>query len=138
VTFDDAGSAYLGRIAHVSADGLTLTLEADARTSQSGEWRGWDGAAVSVLNGTGVGAWRRVVHSGIDATAHAGEWFNPDNRTWQIDRAFSFSLMEDQVVSITPARSRIIFEQDHFVDGGTLQFYGQVRLTLTLTHLPCC
>jgi hypothetical protein len=127
VTFDDAGSAYLGRIASVSADGTTLTLASDARSSNSGEWLGWDGAAVSVLNGTGRGTWRRVVKSGIDATAHAGEFFNPNNRTWLIDRPFGVSVTEGQVVSITPARSRIIFEHDHFLDGGTLQFYGQAQ-----------
>ena len=127
VTFDDAGSAYLGRVAAVSADGRTLTLTADARSSFSGEWLGWDGAAVSVLNGTGAGTWRRVSHSGIDATAHAGEFSNPNNRTWEIDRPFAVSLTEGQVISITPARSRVIFEQDHFLDGGTLQFYGQAQ-----------
>jgi hypothetical protein len=88
---------------------------------------GWDGAAVSVLNGTGSGTWRRVVHSGIDATANAGEFYNPHNRTWRIDRKFGFSLTKGQVISITPARSRIIFEGDHFLDGGTLQFYGQAQ-----------
>lgn len=127
VTFDDAGSAYLGRVAAVSADGRTLTLAADARSSLSGEWLGWDGAAVSVLNGTGAGTWRRVSHSGIDATAHPGEFSNPENRTWEIDRPFAVSLTEGQVISITPARSRVIFEQDHFQDGGTLQFYGQAQ-----------
>jgi hypothetical protein len=55
VTFDDAGSAYLGTVAVVSEDGRVLTLAADARSSVSGEWLGWDGAAVSVLNGTGAG-----------------------------------------------------------------------------------
>ena len=127
VTFDDAGSAYLGRVAAVSKDGLTLTLAADARSSYSGEWRGWDGAAVSVLNGTGAGTWRRVTHSGIDASGAAGEFTNPNNRTWRIDRPFAVSVTEGQVVSITPARSRIIFEKDHFLDGGTLQFYGQAQ-----------
>ena len=127
VTFDDAGAAYLGRVAAVSVDGRTLTLAADARSSFSGEWLGWDGAAVSVLNGTGAGTWRRVSHSGIDATAHAGEFTNPKNRTWEIDRPFAVSLTEGQVISITPARSRVIFENDHFLDGGTLQFYGQAQ-----------
>ena len=126
-TFDDAGAAYLGRIARVSTDGLTLTLASDARSSYSGEWLGWDGAAVSVLNGTGAGTWRRVVQSGIDATAAAGEFRNPNNRTWRIDRPFAVSLTQGQVISITPARSRIIFEHDHFLDGGTLQFYGQAQ-----------
>jgi hypothetical protein len=32
VTFDDAGSAYLGRVGKVSEDGLVLTLATDART----------------------------------------------------------------------------------------------------------
>jgi hypothetical protein len=82
---------------------------------------------VSILNGTGVGTWRRVVHSGIDATGHEGEWYNPHNRTWYIDRAFPFSLTEGQVISITPARARIIFEEDHLLDGGNLQFYGQAQ-----------
>eukprot|EP00911_Craspedida_sp_UC1_P001117 UC1_evm1s839 len=127
VTFDDAGAAYLGRVASVSTDGLTLTLVDDARSSISGEWRGWDGAAVSVLNGTGVGTWRRVAHSGIDASGNEGEWTNPHNRTWKIDRPFPFSLTENQVISITPARARIIFEKDHFLDGGNLQFYGQAQ-----------
>ena len=126
-TFDDAGAAYLGRIARVSTDGLTLTLASDARSSYSGEWLGWDGAAVSVLNGTGAGTWRRVVQSGINATAAAGEFRNPNNRTWRIDRPFAVSLTQGQVISITPARSRIIFEHDHFLDGGTLQFYGQAQ-----------
>jgi hypothetical protein len=52
----------------VSADGLTLTLADDARTSVTGEWGGWDGAAVMILNGTGTGTWRRVTHAG---------WGNP-------------------------------------------------------------
>jgi hypothetical protein len=37
---------------------------------------------------------------------------------------------QGQVISITPARSRIIFEEDHFLDGGNLQFYGTVRFPL--------
>lgn len=128
VTYDDAGAAYLGAVHAVSADGCTLTLAEDARSSFSSEWGGWDGAAVTILNGTGAGTWRRVVHSGIDASgAHAGEFRNPNNRTWEIDRSFAVSLTEGQVISITPARSRIIFEKDHFVDGGTVQFYGQAQ-----------
>lgn len=206
VTFDDAGSAYLGEVADVSADGLVLTLADDARSSFSGEWKGWDGAAVTVLNGTGVGTWRRVVVSGIDAsdnpgafqnphnrsrtedsyrrlvpntrtehsyrrlvlstrtehsyltlvpktrtedsyltlvelrstehlccvlntnrTAYTGEFHNPHNRTWKIDRPFGFAVTAGQAISITPARSRIIFEGDHYMDGGTLQFYGQAQ-----------
>ncbi len=95
-----AGSAYLGRVAAVSPDGLTLKLASDARSSVSGEWKGWDGAAVSVLNGTGAGAWRRVVHSGIDATSAEGEWSNPLNRTWRIDRPFGFSLTAQQVMFV--------------------------------------
>ena len=54
----------------------------------------------------------------IDASAHAGEFTNLGNRTWHIDRPFAVSLTDGQVISITPARSRIIFEQDHFL--GTL------------------
>ena len=92
-----AGSAYLGRVAAVSPNGTVLTLASDARSSVSGEWKGWDGDAVSVLNGTGAGAWRRVAHSGIDAAAAAGEWSNPHNRTWRIDRPFGFSLTAQQV-----------------------------------------
>ena len=80
-----------------------------------------------MLNGTGAGTWRRVVHSGIDASGATGQWTNPNNRTWKIDRSFGFSLTSGQVISITPARARIIFEQDHFLDGGTLQFYGQAQ-----------
>ena len=57
-------------VAAVSADGLTLTLADDARTSVTGEWGGWDGAAVMILNGTGTGTWRRVTHAG---------WGNPLN-----------------------------------------------------------
>jgi hypothetical protein len=127
VTFDDAGAAYLGAVASVSPDGRTLTLADDARSTVSGEWKGWDGAAVSVLNGTGVGTWRRVVVSGIDATGNEGEFYNPRNRTWKIDRPFGFALTAGQSISITPARSRVIFEGDHFLDGGTLQFYGQAQ-----------
>eukprot|EP00040_Diaphanoeca_grandis_P015116 m.76958 g.76958 ORF g.76958 m.76958 type:complete len:898 (-) comp24959_c0_seq1:84-2777(-) len=127
VTFDDAGAAYLGAVEAVSADGLTITLKEDARTSVSGEWGGWDGSAVTVLNGTGVGTWRRVVRSGIDATDNAGEWFNAHNRTWVIDRPFPFAITKGQIINITPARARVIFEGDNFVDGGTLQFYGQAQ-----------
>eukprot|EP01043_Picozoa_sp_COSAG02_P060794 COSAG02_NODE_8022_length_2743_cov_3.322239_3_plen_359_part_00 len=127
ITYDDAGAAYLGAVHAVSADGRILTLAEDARSSFSSEWGGWDGAAVTILNGTGAGTWRRVVHSGIDASDHAGEFTNPGNRTWSIDRPFAVSLTDGQVISITPARSRIIFEQDHFLDGGTVQFYGQAQ-----------
>lgn len=34
---------------------------------------------------------------------------------------------QGQTISITPARTRVIFEADHFLDGGTLQFYGQAQ-----------
>jgi hypothetical protein len=78
-------------------------------------WRLTKWHALNVWNATGT--YRRVVHAGIDASAKAGEWTNPHNRTWTIDRAFGFSLTAGQVISITPARSRIIFEQDHFLDG---------------------
>jgi hypothetical protein len=53
---------------------------------------------------------RRVVSAGIDSADNAGEFFNPKNRTWVIDRPFPFSLQDDQIISITPARARIIFE----------------------------
>ena len=125
ITFDDAGSAYLGKVAAV--DGTTLHLTDDARAPMSSEWGGWDGAAISILNGTGVGTWRRVTDSGIGGRNHPGEQYNPNNRTWKIDRPFGVDVTQDQVVAIVPARSRIIFENDNFVDGGTFQFYGQAQ-----------
>jgi hypothetical protein len=121
------GSAYMGFVAAVSSDGKTLTLANDARTSVSSEWGGWDGAAVMILNGTGTGTWRRVAHAGIDSTASPGEWTNPNNRTWVLDRPFLVPLTAGQAISIVPARARVIFEEDHFLDGGTLQFYGQAQ-----------
>jgi hypothetical protein len=68
-----------------------------------------------------------VPSAGIDASANPGEWTNPLNRTWAIDRSFPFAVTAEQVISIVPARARIIFEGDHFLDGGTLQFYGQAQ-----------
>jgi hypothetical protein len=37
-------------------------------------------------------------------------------------------VTQRQAVSITPARARIIFEDDRLTDGGTFQFYGQAQV----------
>ena len=47
--------------------------------------------------GAGYFQWRRVVVSGIGSSANPGEWTNPNNRTWKIDRPFSIDLTQDQV-----------------------------------------
>jgi hypothetical protein len=118
ITFDDAGGAYFGTLARVS--GTEVTLGFDARSSGSLEWGSWGGAAMVVLNGTGVGQWRRITVPGIGA-----ESWNANNRTWKLDKPFDVDPGVDAVVQVTPFRGRFLFHGDSFVDGGNVQFYGQ-------------
>lgn len=117
VTFDDAGGSYFGTVA--SVEGTTLHTTEDTKPALSWEWGGWYGAAIVVLNGTGTGQVRRVVQPGVNTTS------TPLNRTWVVDRDFDAIPNEESYISIVPARQKILFVRDHYVDGGTIQTYGQ-------------
>jgi len=81
---------------------------------------GWAGGCIAVLNGTGVGQYRRIVTPGIGP-----EKTNPNNRTWVVDSPWTLDPDSSSWIQITPYRGRNIFSGDSFSDGGAFQYYGQ-------------
>lgn len=73
-----------------------------------------------VLNGTGMGQYRRIVVPGIGP-----EKTNPMNRTWILDAPWTLPPDSTSIIQITPYRGRNIFSGDLWSDGGAVQWYGQ-------------
>jgi hypothetical protein len=110
-TFDGTGSAYLGHVAHVDGDYVTLSAD-PIYPSWANETSGlWERSAVCVLAGTGVGQYRFV-------TANTG-------RAWTVDRPWSIVPDQTSVVAIVPFRGRLLAIGNRFEDCGWVNMgYG--------------
>lgn len=105
MTTDAGGGAYVGTIA--SAQGRTLTL------SNEPQWHGrdWKGAGVFIIDGTGVGQYRRVVHG--------------EGRQVEVDREWEIPPDETSQLSITMLQRNYLFIGNEFSDATcAIQFYG--------------
>ncbi len=113
MTFDDAGGSYWGAVASVV--GTTVTTAADCKATTE-EWGGWVGGSIVVLNGTGIGQWRRITQAGVYTDPNV-----TSNRTWLIDSPFDVTPDGSSFIQIMPFRGRIIFARNHYVDVGAFQ-----------------
>jgi hypothetical protein len=106
-TFDGAGGAYWGKLAQVN--GTQMVLEQDPRPRMYGPIN-WNGAAFCIIDGKGVGQYRRVTHN--------------EGRNWQIDRQWDVPPDTNSVISIVPFRGRVLFIDNSIEDAGIVQAYG--------------
>lgn len=107
LTFDGAGGTYWGKLAQIN--GTQMVLAQNTRPRSYGPIN-WIGAAFCIIDGKGVGQYRRVTRI--------------DGRNWQIDRPWDVLPDTNSVVSIVPFRGRVIFVDNSIEDGGIVQAYG--------------
>jgi putative cofactor-binding repeat protein len=105
MTSDAGGGAYFGKVA--SAQGTVVTLAGDPNL----QGRDWAGAGLYILDGKGMGQYRRVVSAaGRDVTVDAA-WQVPPDAT--------------STVTFCNYQGRCLFIGNDFTDAGVaLQFYG--------------
>ena len=101
------GGAYTGPLA--AADGTRLTL---GRPALMPSISNANGALIAILNGTGVGQWRRVV-SGLNNSA-----------AWEIESPFDVVEPGSSIVSVMPVKARLLLVGNTFVDAAAVQLYG--------------
>lgn len=107
-TFDGAGGAYWGKLAQVN--GTHMLLAQDARPRAYSPIHNWAGAAFCIIDGKGVGQYRRVTHN--------------DGRNWEIDRSWDILPDTNSVISIVPFRGKVLFVGNSIEDAGIVQGYG--------------
>jgi len=106
MTSDAGGGAYAGPLAQADAQSVTLAGDADW-----GQGRDWGGAAVFVLDGKGMGQYRRI-----------RGW---DGRRVTLDRPWQIVPNQSSVVSITMLQRNYYFIDNEFSDAGVaIQLYG--------------
>jgi hypothetical protein len=108
-TFDGAGGAYLGKLAEINCTRMVLAQDPKPRTYQP-TYTNWTGAAFCIVQGRGLGQYRRVTHN--------------NGRTWDIDRSWDISPDANSVISIVPFRGRVLFLKNTLEDEGIVQAYG--------------
>ena len=122
ITYDNAGGAYFGRLAHVDPASPNITtldpripVNRSSGSSSTTPGGGWvvEGGALVVLNGSGSGQVRRIV-----VAADAAAPFE-----WVLDSPLQ-GIDTDTFVQILPFRGRNIFYRNRLSDVGALQFYG--------------
>lgn len=109
LTFDATGGAYFGRIATVSGKKLVLAKDPLFKRYAPNPTN-WKNTAVCILNGKGIGQYRRIVN-------HSG-------RDWEVDEPWSIDPDETSILSIVPFRGRTLIINNTFEDGGNMQLYG--------------
>lgn len=125
-SLDGAGGAYVGKVARSEGCEITLAGDPQYRDYQmgllaQGKWpaelaRNWVGAAVMVLDGTGVGQYRTVVKN--------------EGREWVVDRPWDVPLDETSLISIAVDRGRLLVVGNTFEDGGAVQLYSTALDTI--------
>lgn len=110
MTLDAGGGAYLGHVAAVNGNRLTLAADPVFKDYAPKPHQNWAGAAVMILEGKGVGQYRIV-------TAHQG-------REWEVDRPWTVPPDATSRISIVPFRGRNLFIGNACEDGGPFQIYG--------------
>jgi hypothetical protein len=107
-TFDGAGGAYWGKLAQIN--GTHMLLAQDPRPRGYSHIENWAGAAFCIIDGKGVGQYRRVTHN--------------EGRNWEIDRPWDVLPDTNSVISIVPFRGRVLFVANSLEDAGIVQAYG--------------
>ena len=107
-TFDGAGGAYWGKLAWI--DGTHAVLAQDPRKRTYSPNQDWTGSAFCIIDGKGVGQYRRVTHD--------------DGRNWDLDRPWDILPDSNSIVSIVPFRGRVLFIENSLEDAGIVQAYG--------------
>jgi hypothetical protein len=105
MTSDAGGGPYAGTIA--SADGRMITLAGDP------DWRkrSWAGAAVFVLDGKGMGQYRRIVKH--------------DGRVIELDEPWTIVPDATSIISVTMLQRNYMFVDNSFADASVaMQYYG--------------
>ena len=110
MTLDAGGGAYMGTIASVDGNRITLAADPVFKDYAPKPHQNWAGAAVMILDGKGVGQYRIV-------TGHQG-------RDWEIDRPWTVPPDATSKISIVPFRGRNLFIGNACEDGGPFQIYG--------------
>lgn len=110
MTLDAGGGAYLGQVAAVDGNRLTLAADPVFKDYAPKPHQNWTGAAVMILEGKGVGQYRIV-------TGHQG-------RDWEVDRPWTVVPDAASRISIVPFRGRNLFIGNACEDGGPFQIYG--------------
>jgi hypothetical protein len=113
MTLDAGGGAYLGHVATVDGNRLTLAADPVLKDYAPKPHQNWAGAAVMILEGKGLGQYRIV-------TAHQG-------RDWEIDRPWTVPPDVTSRISIVPFRGRNLFIGNTCEDGGPFQLYGSAH-----------
>lgn len=113
MTLDAGGGAYLGRVAAVEGNRITLAADPAFKDYAPQPHQAWTGAAVVILEGKGVGQYRIV-------TAHQG-------RSWEVDLPWAVIPDESSIISIVPFRGRSLFIGNDCEDGGPFQLYGSAH-----------
>lgn len=113
MTLDAGGGAYLGGVAAVDGNRLTLAADPVFKDYAPKPHQNWAGAAVMILEGKGVGQYRIV-------TGHQG-------RDWEIDRPWAVVPDMTSRISIVPWRGRNLFIANACEDGGPFQLYGSAH-----------
>lgn len=116
MTLDAGGGAYVGHVAAVEGTRLTLAGDPHFHDYAPRPHSDWQGAAVSILDGTGAGQYRIV-------TRNAG-------RDWQVDRPWDIPPDRSSLISIAPFRGRNLFIGNALEDGGAFQLYGAAHDTI--------
>jgi len=110
MTLDAGGGAYMGTLAAVDGNRITLAADPTFKDYAPKPHQNWAGAAVMILEGKGVGQYRIV-------TGHQG-------RDWEIDRPWTVAPDAASKISIVPFRGRNLFIGNACEDGGPFQIYG--------------
>ena len=113
MTLDAGGGAYLGHVAAIEGNRITLAADPVFKDYAPKPHQNWSGAAVMILEGKGVGQYRIV-------TGHQG-------RDWEVDRPWTVAPDATSKISIVPWRGRNLFIGNECADGGPFQLYGSAH-----------
>ena len=117
LTLDPVFGAYFGP---ATEDPTTQVLQLAASGSGSVS-SSFLGGVVSVLDGSGMGQFRRVIEV-------------IDSHTIRIDQAFTTPLGEDSQIQVGPFKGRFLFLQNEFIDGGAFQLYANAVDVIVSEH----
>lgn len=96
MTYDNAGNAYYGPIANVSADGTTLGIARGFKPNTPSYTNRVQGGAMVAIRGAGAGQYRRVVRWPGTIGANGG--------TFDIDSPLTAPLDSTSIVEVMPMR----------------------------------
>jgi Pectate lyase superfamily protein len=108
-TFDGAGGAYWGKLAQINGTHMVLAHDPKPRTYKP-KSEDWTGAAFCIIDGKGVGQYRRVAHN--------------EGRAWELTRPWDIAPDTNSIISIIPFRGKVLFTDNLMQDAGIVQAYG--------------